>query len=111
MLFGFGEIFGSQAMSLVIEKFGAKKASFMNLANILAMVTITLINLHVLKYNFLSFFMCFVWGWLDGSVNTHVNQNLGFQFDTVSEPFAVLGMLSGVGVFSMEMILNAIKIE
>jgi len=70
--FGLGEIFGSQVMGMVIDKVGANKATFMNLANILAMIAITIYNLHDLTYNYLSFFMCFVWGWLDGSLNIHV---------------------------------------
>jgi hypothetical protein len=75
------------------------------------MVAITLLNIHVLKYDVLSFLMTGMWGFLDGSLNTHVNNNLGFQFDTVSEPFAVLGMLSGVSVFAMELVLNYIQID
>jgi len=75
------------------------------------MLAITIVNLNVQRYGYLSFLMCFVWGWLDGSLNIHVNQNLGFQFDTVSEPFACLGMLSGIGVFTMELILGAVNID
>lgn len=59
-------------MGQVIDKVGAKKATFMNLANILAMIAITLYNLHDLEYGYLSFIMCFVWGWQDGSLNIHI---------------------------------------
>jgi len=71
-MFGFGEVFGSQFMGKVIDKVGAKKATFLNLFNIIVMVAITTINLRVLRYNVLSFIMCFVWGWQDGSLNIHI---------------------------------------
>ena len=77
-MFGVGEIVGSNIMGAVVDKFGPKMGTVMNNFNILAMVLVTLINFHVLKYDFLSFLLCFTWGWLDGSLNSHVNQNLGF---------------------------------
>ena len=30
-----------------------------------------------------------VWGFMDGAVNTHTQQLLGFEFDTTTDPFSV----------------------
>jgi hypothetical protein len=80
------------------------RGSYQNCLNILLMVFIMVLNIHVLKFDILTFFMTFMWGWLDGGLNTHCNQNLGFQFDNVSDAFAVLGMVNGIGVFIMEIV-------
>jgi hypothetical protein len=91
-------------MGMIIDKFGPVRGSYQNCLNILIMIAVTLFNLHILEFDVLTYLMTFCWGWLDGSLNIHCNQNLGFQFDNMSDAFAVLGMLNGLAVFAMELI-------
>ena len=60
-------------MGIVIDKFGPVRGSYMNCANILVMIGITIFNLHVLEFDVFTFLMTFTWGWLDGSLNIHLN--------------------------------------
>lgn len=43
--------------------------------------------------------MCLFWGIQDGGVNTYVTELVGFEFDSVDEPFAVYNLLQGLGAF------------
>ena len=78
MLLGVGEIAGALTMGWIIDKFGAIRGSYQNCLNILLMLDIMLINIHILRFDALTYLMTFTWGWLDGSLNIHVFQNLGF---------------------------------
>ena len=111
VFFGVGEITGSQVMGQIIDKFGPVRGSYQNCLNIIVMVIIMEINIHVLKFDVYSFLMTFAWGWLDGSLNIHVNSHLGFQFENVSDAFAVLGILNGLGVFFMQLVQQKLNID
>ena len=78
VLFGVGEITGSQVMGYIVDKFGTVRGSYLNCLNIIVMVIIMEINIHLGQYDFYSFMMTFIWGWLDGSLNGHGNTILGF---------------------------------
>lgn len=54
------------------------------------------------QYSWLTFLMCFCWGYVDGSQNIFLFQNLSFQFAGKSDPFAVFTIVMGISVFSFD---------
>ena len=86
--FGFGEVFGGIMMGHIIDRYGSKMGSLKNVVLIVIMTATTYGSLCILEYNYLSFIMCFTWGYLDGAINIHSYQILGFEFDD-DGPFAV----------------------
>ena len=100
--FGFGEVIGGIAMGQVIDRCGSKMGSIKNVIIALAMCATTYASLYQLEYNYMSFIMCFVWGYLDGAVNIHTFQILGFEFADKSGPFAVFNLIQGIWVFCMQ---------
>ena len=52
--------------------------------------------------------MCFIWGYLDGAINIHTLQILGFEFTDKSGPFAVYNLVNGIWVFCMDLIQGQI---
>jgi predicted MFS family arabinose efflux permease len=68
---GAGEVSGSFIMGVIIDKIGAKKSSLINVAIVVTMVVITANNIQNNYFGTLSFAMCFIWGFLDGSINAH----------------------------------------
>ena len=60
--FGFGEVIGATSFGLIIDKIGSKKAVLVICSLIGLMTTITYLSILSLRYNFLTFLMCFAWG-------------------------------------------------
>lgn len=69
--FGVGEIIGGLMMGFFIDKFGSKCASVKNIVLVLVMVVITYGAIFVGQFNYLSFMMTFIWGYMDGALNIH----------------------------------------
>jgi sugar phosphate permease len=97
--FGFGEVMGGIVMGFVIDKFGSKVASIKNIILVIIMTVTTIISIEVDEYNYMTFIMCFIWGYLDGALNIHCLQIAGFQFVSKSEPFAVFNIMQGMTIF------------
>jgi hypothetical protein len=51
---------------------------------IILMIAAALLFIHYFEFNILAWFMCFLWGFQDSGVNTHIQEMLGFQFDNAS---------------------------
>lgn len=99
VLFGFGELIGSYLQGYIIDRWNTKKAtlSIILFVSMMIMVTITAIKWN--SYGFITFFMTFLWGLQDSSMNVHLFQILGFEFDTAAEPFSVYLMMQGLSIF------------
>ena len=67
--FGFGEVSGGFLHGLLIDKIGSKKTVIINVLIIIIMTFLSLCSLYNNKFDWKSFFMCFVWGYQDGSLN------------------------------------------
>jgi len=80
-------------MGFVIDKWGSKAGSIKNLIIIITMAAICQTSISILEYNWTSYAMCFVWGYLDGALNIHTLQILGFEFVSKSEPFGLWCLL------------------
>lgn len=87
--FGVGEILGCFFIGWVVDKFGSKRASWVNVGICLVMTVVTVAFLAVNEYNYLAYIMAFMWGIEDSATNTHCQEMLGFEFDNNSEPFSV----------------------
>jgi len=78
--FGVGEVFGGFIMGITIDKFGSKTAGIQNVIIAIIMTAVTITCIQINEYNYMTFIMCFIWGYLDGSVNIHCFSIMGFQF-------------------------------
>lgn len=78
--FGIGEVVGSIIVGIIIDKIGSKKTSIVNILIILILINVTAVSVYSEKYDWMTFFMCFLWGLQDSSLNIHTFQILGFEF-------------------------------
>ena len=75
---GVGELIGGQIIGQVVDRWGSKKAS---LVNVLLMVIQTAVIMAFLindTYGWLAFATAFFWGLQDSALCTHSQQILGF---------------------------------
>jgi len=71
IFFGVGQSVSAILMGEFIDKFGSKKATFVNILVISVVLAITLVTIRRKVFDWTSFLMCFLWGLQDGTVNTH----------------------------------------
>ena len=72
IFFGVGELFGGQIMGFVVDKFGSKVTTLKNVFLAMLMTAVTFTSVDMCEYNYMTFIMCFVWGYLDGANNIHI---------------------------------------
>lgn len=82
VIFGVGELLGGLTQGYIIDYVGSKKTCFYNVVLIAIQGVVTIISIDQMQYNWMTFLMCFIWGFQDSSINTHVNQICGFEFET-----------------------------
>ena len=51
------------------------------------------------EYTWFVFLVAFMWGFEDGSVNTHCLEMLGFEFNDNTAPFSIFSMFEAFAVF------------
>lgn len=107
--FGVGEVVGGFCHGILIDRIGSRRTIYANLAILLIVAAVTEWSIYSMKYDWLSFFMCFAWGFEDGTANTYVFQILGFEFEGKGDPFAVFTLLQGLSVFTFDLIEGAIQ--
>ena len=86
-------------MGRIIDKYGSKRACFMNVFAMMLVMTSSIFTVKNLTFNWLSYVTCGLWGFQDGVVNTHTFNMLGFEFESQNEPFAIFCLVQGVSVF------------
>eukprot|EP00347_Sterkiella_histriomuscorum_P022843 403336943 len=94
--FGVGEMIGGQIIGQVVDKVSSKAACVVNLGIMIVMMAFTFAFLGVYEYGWLPFLMCFFWGLQDSSVNTHVFEMLGFEFDNSDDAFAIYSLMQSI---------------
>ena len=82
VIFGVGELLGGLIQGYIIDFIGSKNTCFINLTIIAIQGVVTIISIDQMQFNFMTFVMCFIWGFQDACINSHVNQILGFEFET-----------------------------
>ena len=98
--FGFGEVIGGGFNGFVLDKIGSQKGALVNAGLMILCIGVTLLSIEDMKYNFLTFVMCFLWGIEDGALNIHTYHVLGTEFKSKSEPFSVFNLVQGLAVFA-----------
>lgn len=91
-------------MGRVIDNYGSKNACLLNVVSMVAVMGCSVATIKKLKYDWLTFLTCMVWGFQDGVVNTHCYTMLGSEFSTQSDPFAIFALVQGVSVFIFQTI-------
>ena len=81
-MLGVGEMIGSIFMGLVVDKLSSKVGCVVNMINVVLVWAISFMQIQANKDNALVYVFTFIWGFMDGAVNTHTTQILGFEFDT-----------------------------
>lgn len=69
-------------MGKIIDKYGSKNASLLNVVSMAIVMACSVATINRLKYDWVTFVTCLVWGFQDGVVNTHVFNILGFEFSS-----------------------------
>ena len=94
---GIGEMVGSLLMGLIVDKISSKIGCLTNMINVVLVWAISFEMIQINEHNFLVFVFTFAWGFMDGAVNTHTTQILGFEFDTAQDPFSVFTFTQAIG--------------
>ena len=87
---GIGEMIGSIIMSQIIDRISNRAAVIVNMCIIAILWLLSGIMISRNKDDFFLYVFCFGWGFMDGTVNTHCGQILGFEFETAQDPFSVM---------------------
>ena len=88
----------------MVDRKSSKLASLVNAGLVLLTALVTLGYLSNPAFTWYIFFMSFLWGVQDGSVNTHCLEMLGFEFDDNTEPFSIFSMFEAVAVFIFQLV-------
>ena len=86
---GIGEMVASLIMGQIVDKLSNKMGCVMNIISIVLVWAASITMIHTETHNFIVYLFTFAWGFMDGAVNTHTTQILGFEFDTACDPFSV----------------------
>ena len=102
--FGIGEFCGSYLIGFIIDRLNSKRATIFIMLNIFLMTIITLKAINITSYGLLTFLMTFFWGLQDASINVHLFQLLGFEFENATEPFGAFLMIQGLSTFFFQIL-------
>lgn len=94
---GLGEMVGSLAMSMIVDKISNKAGVYTNVINMIFVWLFSFLMIRENTQGILIYTFTFSWGFMDGAVNTHTQQILGFEFDTSQDPFSVFTSVQAVG--------------
>jgi predicted MFS family arabinose efflux permease len=108
IMFGIGELLGCFFIGYIVDKFGSRPATYVNIVIMGSMGAITV--LYCLRYEFgvLAYLMCFLWGFQDSAINTHSQEILGFEFNNNSEPFSNYNILQCIACSIFQVIQIAV---
>lgn len=73
VVFGFGEVIGGFMHGLTIDYMGSKKTVLVSTSITILTFSCALISIYRLKLDYVSYTMCFLWGYQDGVTNTNLN--------------------------------------
>ena len=76
--FGVGDVLGGVDTGLLIDRIGPKYTCLTNMASVVLLTSATVLNVSQAEYNVWTYIMCFLWGFQDGSLNTHTFNLCGF---------------------------------
>lgn len=94
---GAGEMVGSLFMSQIVDRLSNRAGV---VTNVICVFFVWLASFFMIKENqegILIYTFTFAWGFMDGALNTHTQQLLGFEFATSQDPFSVFTSVQAVG--------------
>ena len=94
---GAGEMVGSLFMSQIVDRISNKAGVYTNVINMLFVWLFSYLMIRENQQGILIYTFTFSWGFMDGAVNTHTQQILGFEFDTSQDPFSVFTSVQAIG--------------
>ena len=103
---GVGEICGALVMGHVVDKLGAKKSCFVNITVIIVQTIFVFIFISVDSYNFLAFFVPFIWGVQDSGISIHLDAILATEFESNKEPFSCDVLIEAIAAFSFDILAS-----
>eukprot|EP00356_Strombidium_inclinatum_P000198 CAMPEP_0170512350 /NCGR_PEP_ID=MMETSP0208-20121228/66800_1 /TAXON_ID=197538 /ORGANISM="Strombidium inclinatum, Strain S3" /LENGTH=266 /DNA_ID=CAMNT_0010795969 /DNA_START=1259 /DNA_END=2056 /DNA_ORIENTATION=+ len=109
MFFGLGHVVAGLTMGKIIDATSSRKAIAVNVLALAVTIGLTLTMLVQMEFNWLTFLTLFMWGYQEGVISTHTFNILGFEFESVSDPFAVFQLVQGIGVFVFELVEGLIE--
>lgn len=62
VLFGIGEILGCFVIGFVVDRFGSRTASVVNIVIMITMTLVTLVYCVAWEFSWIAHLMCFLWG-------------------------------------------------
>ena len=101
---GVGEMVGSLLMGQIVDKLTNKLGCITNMINVILVWLISFEMIRVEEPGFIVYLFTFAWGFMDGAVNTHTTQILGFEFDTAQDPFSVFTFVQALGTVAFQLI-------
>jgi hypothetical protein len=106
---GVGEIVGSISMGLVVDHFGAKRSSFLNMFFIGSAAMLVVIYIYIDTFSWMAFLMTFLWGVQDSGISIHLDAILGFEFASNKTPFACDVLIESIVACSFEIGSSFVK--
>ena len=88
---------GSLFMSQIVDKISNKAGVLTNVICIAFVWLFSALMIHQNTQGILIYTFTFSLGFMDGAVNTHTQQILGFEFDTSQDPFSVFTSVQAIG--------------
>eukprot|EP00349_Pseudokeronopsis_sp_Brazil_P009169 CAMPEP_0202961908 /NCGR_PEP_ID=MMETSP1396-20130829/6006_1 /ASSEMBLY_ACC=CAM_ASM_000872 /TAXON_ID= /ORGANISM="Pseudokeronopsis sp., Strain Brazil" /LENGTH=204 /DNA_ID=CAMNT_0049682117 /DNA_START=859 /DNA_END=1473 /DNA_ORIENTATION=+ len=109
MTLGVGEVLGGIVMGYLVDKYGSKNTTYINIFNTMMASALVGLYLYQDSYSYLAYIMTFYWGLQDSCISIHIDSILGFEFQTTKEPFSVDSFMEALTVFTFEMIQSLIS--
>ena len=108
-MLGIGEMVGGVAMGQVVDNFGSRVGTILNVLTIVFACGISFWQIESNQYDWVTFLFTFAWGFSDGAINTHSNQMMGFEFETSSDPFSIFNSVQAIAIFSFQMLQSLLN--
>jgi len=81
-MLGAGDLLGGVVVGQIRDRFGNKVTIIYNIILIIPSFIIILIVNNTNTYNYTSWLMCFMWGFMDSGVGILLYSMLGFEFES-----------------------------
>jgi MFS family permease len=91
--FGIGQAASGPIMGRLCDKYSSRAGCWVNILSLLIVTGFSVWTLKNNQFDVITVLTCFFWGLHDGLINTHSQLMLGFEFETVSDSFAIFNLI------------------
>ena len=99
---------GSLIMGQIVDRISNKAGVVTNIVNAIIVWIFSYLMINKNQNGILIYTFTFSWGLMDGAINTHTQQMLGFEFDTSQDPFSVFTSVQAIGTVIFQLSQAAI---